>query len=81
MLLVYAILPQEAILGEANVLSLLAESVAGKWLRILVVVDCVLVVGGGGGLAGLVGVCSLLERLAQSVLFYPKLRTDLTTFG
>ncbi|KAG8922084.1 hypothetical protein FRC02_012152 [Tulasnella sp. 418] len=65
MLLVYAILPSETILGGANVLSVLAETVAGKWLRILVVVDCMLVVGGGGVLAGLIGVSALIERLAR----------------
>ncbi|KAG8968124.1 hypothetical protein FRC03_008477 [Tulasnella sp. 419] len=67
MLLVYAILPSETILGGANVLSVLAETVAGKWLRILVVVDCMLVVGGGGVLAGLIGVSALIERLARKV--------------
>jgi len=39
--------------------------VAGKWLRYIVVADCVMVVGGGGVLAGFVVMCSLLQTLAQ----------------
>ena len=65
MLLIYGLLPQEQIINGGNVLSALAEVVAGKWLRYIVVVDCVLVVGGGGVLAGLVAICGMLQKLAK----------------
>ncbi|KAG8954830.1 hypothetical protein FRC00_005658 [Tulasnella sp. 408] len=65
MLLVYALLPTSDILSGGNILSLLAERVAGKWLRILVVVDCMLVIGGGGVLLGMVAMSSMLQRLAK----------------
>ncbi|KAG9036441.1 hypothetical protein FS837_001686 [Tulasnella sp. UAMH 9824] len=65
MLLVYALLPTSDILSGGNILSLLAEQVAGKWLRILVVVDCMLVIGGGGVLLGMVAMSSMLQRLAK----------------
>lgn len=43
MLFVFAILPHETILGGANVLSVLADHVVGKWFRIVIVVDCIFV--------------------------------------
>lgn len=67
MLCVYAILPSDTILNGGNVLSHLADAVAGRWLRIIVVVDCVLVLGGGGVLAGLVSMCSMIQKLAKCV--------------
>lgn len=67
MLCVYAILPSDTILNGGNVLSHLAEAVAGRWLRIIVVVDCVLVLGGGGVLAGLVSMCAMIQKLAKCV--------------
>lgn len=67
MLMVYALLPSDTILSGGNVLSLLAEKVAGKWLRYLVIIDCVLVVGGGCVLAGLIGITGMLQMLARSV--------------
>lgn len=74
MLSVYAVLPHDTIISGGNVLSLLADAVGGRWLRIIVVVDCVLVVGGGGVLAGLVAMSSLLERLARSATYIPATR-------
>ncbi|KAG9006649.1 hypothetical protein FRB90_009798 [Tulasnella sp. 427] len=65
MLLVYAILPTSDILSGGNILSLLAERVAGKWLRTLVVVDCMLVIGGGGVLLGMIAMSSMLQQLAR----------------
>ncbi|QRV74785.1 amino acid permease [Ceratobasidium sp. AG-Ba] len=64
MLLVYALLPSETILSGANVLSVLAEVAIGRPLRLLVVVDCVLVLA-GGVFAGVVTGCRLVESLAH----------------
>ncbi|KAF8606430.1 hypothetical protein BDV93DRAFT_594682 [Ceratobasidium sp. AG-I] len=64
MLLVYALLPSETILGGANVLSVLAEVSVGRPMRILVVADCVLVLC-GGVFAGVVTGCRLVESLAR----------------
>lgn len=67
MLVVYALLPSNVILGGDNVLSILAEVAAGssgRWLRWWVVVDCILVLG-GGVLAGIITACGLLDRLAR----------------
>ncbi|EJU05049.1 hypothetical protein DACRYDRAFT_114337 [Dacryopinax primogenitus] len=64
MLLVLACMPMEQITGGTNVLSLLAERVAGRWLRIVVVVDAVAVLL-GGVLAGIVMLCGLVDRLAH----------------
>lgn len=64
MLLVYVHLPAQDILSGANVLSLLSEAVAGKWLRILIVVDACIVLS-GGILAGLFTGSGLLEQLAH----------------
>lgn len=65
MLLVYATLPDADIVGGTNILSLLAEKVAGRWLRVVVVIDAMLVLA-GGVLAGIFTLCGLLERLARS---------------
>ena len=62
--LVYVILPAQTITGGTNILSILAETVAGKWLRVLVVIDCVLVLA-GGVIDGICSGCALLERLAK----------------
>ncbi|KAG8857674.1 hypothetical protein FRB96_005692 [Tulasnella sp. 330] len=79
MLFVYAVLPHDMITSGGNVLSLLAEAVGGRWLRIIVVIDCVCVVGGGGVLAGLVSMCSLLERLALDRIIPPLFLKTLPT--
>ncbi|KAF8318372.1 hypothetical protein DL93DRAFT_2183436 [Clavulina sp. PMI_390] len=64
MLVVFAILPQSQILSGANILSVLAEHVAGRWLRIITVVDAMLVLS-GGVLTGIFTVCGLIERLSR----------------
>lgn len=71
MLVVYALLPSDVILGGANVLSVLAEVAAGtsgRWLRWWVVVDCMLVLS-GGILAGVFTACGLFDGLARLALF------------
>lgn len=45
--LVYALLPAATIASGANVLSVLAQHAAGRWMRIWVVVDAVSVLLGG----------------------------------
>ena len=65
MLFVYALLPSDEILSGGNVLSLLAEKVAGKWLRYIVIIDCALVVGGGCIMAGMIGMVGTLQMLAR----------------
>lgn len=67
MLLVYAQVPSAEILSGANVLSLLAERVAGKWLRYILVADALTVLS-GGIVAGLFTACGLLETLSQDGL-------------
>ena len=67
MLFVYALLPEKTILHGTNILSILAETVAGRWLRVIVVVDCVLVLA-GSVIGGICSACSLLERLAKQVV-------------
>ncbi|CAE6496372.1 unnamed protein product [Rhizoctonia solani] len=64
MLFVYALLPSETILGGANVLSVLAEVSIGRPMRVVIVVDCLLVLS-GGVFAGLVTGCRLVESLAR----------------
>ena len=66
-LLIYAVLPAETILRETNILSILAENVVGRWLRIVLVVDCILVLS-GGVVDGICSACALLERLARFVV-------------
>ncbi|KIJ54334.1 hypothetical protein M422DRAFT_58383 [Sphaerobolus stellatus SS14] len=68
MLFVYALLPSETILSGTNILSILADSVAGKWLRIVVVVDCLFVLS-GSVIGGITSACTLLERLAKDQVF------------
>ena len=63
-LFVYAVLPVDTIASGANVLSVLAQQAAGKWLRIWVVADAVGVLL-GGVLTGVVASSQLLDRLAQ----------------
>lgn len=66
MLLVYCLVPSDAISGNTGVLSLLAQSAGGSWLRLLIVIDAVLVLT-GGIFMGLFTVCGLIDRLAKSV--------------
>lgn len=47
MLLVLALVPLEMVLGGSNVLSVLAQVTGGRWLRVLVVVDAIVVLCGG----------------------------------
>lgn len=64
MLLVVATIPLDLIRGGANVLSVLGETVAGKWLRIWIVADAFIVLC-GGTLTGILSACELLEQLSQ----------------
>ncbi|KAF8998541.1 amino acid permease-domain-containing protein [Cyathus striatus] len=63
MVLVLAVIPLDIIEGGANVLSILAQNSAGKWLRIWIAVDAVIVLC-GGVLTGILSACELLEQLA-----------------
>jgi hypothetical protein len=47
MILVLGLIPLEEILGGNNILSLLGEKAGGRWLRIWVTVDAVVVLCGG----------------------------------
>ncbi|KAI5454120.1 hypothetical protein NCC49_005110 [Naganishia albida] len=58
----YAVLPTEQILGGANILSLVGQVAGGTWLRKIIVVDSAIVLC-GGVLTGAVTSCSLIERL------------------
>ncbi|EKM52801.1 uncharacterized protein PHACADRAFT_212012 [Phanerochaete carnosa HHB-10118-sp] len=73
MLFVLAHVPLGTIVGQGNILSVLAQTVAGKWLRTWVVVDAVIVLC-GGVLTGILGACELFERLARD-RFLPRLFT------
>ncbi|KDQ56708.1 hypothetical protein JAAARDRAFT_157891 [Jaapia argillacea MUCL 33604] len=64
MLFVFAVLPLDVIVNGANLLSVLAEVAAGRWLRTWAVVDAVVVLC-GGVLTGILSACELLERLAH----------------
>ncbi|TRM67071.1 amino acid permease-domain-containing protein [Schizophyllum amplum] len=64
MLLVIAIVPMDVTLGSANILSALAQLSAGRWLRLWVVVDSVVVLS-GGVLTGILSACELLEQLSR----------------
>lgn len=64
MILVLAIIPMDVVKGGANVLSVLAQLSAGRWLRIWVVIDAVIVLC-GGVLTGILSACELLEQLAS----------------
>ncbi|KAF9260746.1 AAAP amino acid permease [Marasmius fiardii PR-910] len=63
-LLSLALIPLETILGGANVLSVLAEMCVGKWLRIWIVVDAMIVLC-GGVLTGILSACELFAQLAH----------------
>ncbi|KAI0047380.1 hypothetical protein FA95DRAFT_1559224 [Auriscalpium vulgare] len=63
-LLVFAVLPAATIASGANVLSALATRAAGRWLRIIVVVDAVSVLL-GGVMTGVVTASRLFDRLAR----------------
>ncbi|KAI0083586.1 amino acid permease-domain-containing protein [Irpex rosettiformis] len=67
MLLVLALVPLNTVLSGGNVLSILAETAAGRWLRIITVVDAVIVLC-GGVLNGILSACELFERLARDRL-------------
>ncbi|KDR77023.1 hypothetical protein GALMADRAFT_425547 [Galerina marginata CBS 339.88] len=64
MLLVLAIIPLDTILGGANVLSILAHASGGRWLRICIVVDAIIVLC-GGVLTGILAASELLEQLSM----------------
>ncbi|KIM82858.1 hypothetical protein PILCRDRAFT_820149 [Piloderma croceum F 1598] len=64
MTLVLAVVPLGIVLEGANVLSALGQIAAGRWLRVWVVADAIIVLC-GVGLAGLFSACELLEQLAQ----------------
>ncbi|KAJ7291814.1 AAAP amino acid permease [Mycena rebaudengoi] len=63
-MLVLATVPLKTILQGANVLSVLAQISAGRWLRRWIVVDAIIVLS-GGILTGILSVCALLEQLAN----------------
>ncbi|SOV03108.1 uncharacterized protein UDID_20054 [Ustilago sp. UG-2017a] len=65
MLLVIALVPMDGILGGSNVLALLGQ-VAGRgvWLKLFVVVDASLVLG-GGIITGIVAFCGLVDALCD----------------
>ncbi|GAA6032072.1 hypothetical protein JCM8097_007054 [Rhodosporidiobolus ruineniae] len=63
LLVVFAVLPMEDILGNASVLSALGKRSAHKWLGLLVTVDAVLILC-ATILAGLVSAIALLHRLS-----------------
>ncbi|KAI0062936.1 hypothetical protein BV25DRAFT_1855218 [Artomyces pyxidatus] len=65
--LLYGILPSESISQGANVLSVLADRAAGRWLRIIVVTDAVSVLL-GGVMTGVMASTALFERLAEDRL-------------
>ncbi|KAJ7439001.1 amino acid permease-domain-containing protein [Mycena latifolia] len=61
--LVLATVPLETVLRGANVLSVLAEMSAGRWLRTWIVVDAAVVLC-GGVLTGILSACELFTQLA-----------------
>ncbi|KAJ8517166.1 hypothetical protein ONZ45_g5616 [Pleurotus djamor] len=65
MTLVLALVRLPEITSGANVLSVLADVVAGHWLRVWIVVDAVVVLC-GGVLTGIVSSCELFEQLTCS---------------
>ncbi|KAG2058114.1 hypothetical protein BDR06DRAFT_1018740 [Suillus hirtellus] len=67
MLLVMALLPLDVIESGNNILSLLAQKVAGRWLRIMVVVDAVVVLC-AGVLTGILSACELLVKLSCDLI-------------
>ncbi|KAJ7652948.1 AAAP amino acid permease [Mycena rosella] len=62
--LVLATVPLETVLAGANVLSVLAETAAGSWLRTWIVVDAAVVLC-GGVLTGILSACELFAQLAH----------------
>ncbi|KAH8112836.1 amino acid permease-domain-containing protein [Phellopilus nigrolimitatus] len=64
MLLVLANIPLDVINSGGNILSVLADKVAGRWLRIWVVVDASIVLS-AGVLTGILSACALCEKLAR----------------
>ncbi|KAF8888797.1 amino acid permease-domain-containing protein [Infundibulicybe gibba] len=64
MTLVIATIPLDTILTGANILSILAQQSAGRWLRVWVVIDAFIVLC-GGVLTGILSACELLEQLAS----------------
>ncbi|KAG1737589.1 amino acid permease-domain-containing protein [Suillus paluster] len=63
MLLIVALLPLDVVESGDNILSLLAQRVAGRWLRIMVVVDAVVVLC-AGVLTGILSACELFAELS-----------------
>ncbi|KIY49872.1 hypothetical protein FISHEDRAFT_40892 [Fistulina hepatica ATCC 64428] len=63
-LFVMVVLPMETILSGSNILSVLAQQSAGRWLRLWVVVDAFVVLC-GGILTGVLSACELFEKLAH----------------
>ncbi|PPQ71248.1 hypothetical protein CVT26_010990 [Gymnopilus dilepis] len=70
MLLALALVPLDTILGGANVLSVLAAVSAGRWLRVWIVVDAVIVLC-GGVLTGILAASELLSQLALDRVLPP----------
>ncbi|KIM22963.1 hypothetical protein M408DRAFT_269399 [Serendipita vermifera MAFF 305830] len=80
MLLVYANLSSSEILSGSNVLSLLAELTAGRWLRTLLVVDAMLVLC-GTIVTGIFTACGLLRTLAQDGILPPVFLREMPLTG
>ncbi|KAG8821976.1 hypothetical protein FRC18_011138 [Serendipita sp. 400] len=64
MLLVYANLPSDRILFGTNILSILAQEVGGRWLRLLLVIDAMTVLCGGMA-TGIFTACNLMRTLTN----------------
>ncbi|KAK0194213.1 AAAP amino acid permease [Armillaria mellea] len=64
MVLVLAIVPMQIILQADNVLSVLAQTSAGRWLRVWIVIDAIIVLC-GGVLTGILSACELFEKLTN----------------
>ncbi|TCD62055.1 hypothetical protein EIP91_007531 [Steccherinum ochraceum] len=77
-LFLLSLVPFETLLAGNNVLSILAQVAAGRWLRIWIVVDAVVVLC-GGVLTGVLGACELAERLARDRLLPQVFLKKLTT--
>ncbi|KAF8152993.1 amino acid permease-domain-containing protein [Crassisporium funariophilum] len=80
MLLVLAVIPLDVILSGANVLSILAQESAGRWLRTWIVVDAIIVLC-GGVLTGILSACELLSQLAQHRVIPSLLLSPLPLFS
>ncbi|KAF8843445.1 hypothetical protein BDN67DRAFT_945384 [Paxillus ammoniavirescens] len=79
MLFVLALLPLE-VQAEENVLSLLAQKAAGRWLRIWVAVDAVIVLC-AGVLTGVTSACELLAELSRDRVLPPAFLASLPHTG